>query len=886
MSQADTAPPSIPTPDSSVGRFPHGSEWVRADFHLHTRADREFSPEARVMEKHDYRQAYVAALRAASIRLGVVTNHNKFDREEFKELEKAAEREGIALFPGLEFSLREGIHLLIVFSHSWYEGEDRINNFLNAAFLGIPNYDAPNYPNSRFDLQETVAHLDVLGLGYFLMLAHVDDTNGLFKVLKGRTLEQFVQQEAFRRVLAIQKSGNLQNYQRLCQLAGREIACVQGSDRAHEGIGGIGQGRSGYLKLGSFDFEAVRFALGSAAERVAREAPSLGHSHIEAVRFEGGLLEGRRYSLNPGLNCLIGIRGSGKSSLLEAIRFAIGLPFGEKAQDREYKEKLLPHLVGSGGVVVVEARNHLGQVYEVRRIVNHAPDVYREGAMQPGVQVEGTVLRKPLYFGQKDLSATGEGFERDLVEKLVGDRLGGIRERIRGARQAVVEAVRGVRWTAEEAERLAAKLDELSGVEHQLGIYAQFGIEARLKEQLELEKDLRHCARTEQRVEALLRSLEEMLREHEDDIANVDRYRSEVSETFLEGYRQAFAPVREGLSTLHRLIDENRAALTKLRAMRGELETRQTTQKQEFAEVERQIAGELKAQGHEQVSTDEFKGLSRRQVALKQQVEELGARLAREHDREAVLAQALAALNEAWLQEFRTLEGALAGVNEAHGALRIETEFKGDRGSMEKRMEELFRGTGVRKDAFGALVEKYVDFGAIYRDLDEACKLARGKAEAFRERFLAELEALLTHQVENHFEVRYHDKPLRDHSLGQRASALMLFILSQRDNDLVLIDQPEDDLDNQTLYQEVIKLIKQLKPQMQFIFATHNANIPVLGDAEQILACRFEGEGMMVESGSVDDPRMQRRVVDVMEGGEEAFNERKRIYESWTLPNC
>lgn len=65
----------------------------------------------------------------------------------------------------------------------------------------------------------------------------------------------------------------------------------------------------------------------------------------------------------------------------------------------------------------------------------------------------------------------------------------------------------------------------------------------------------------------------------------------------------------------------------------------------------------------------------------------------------------------------------------------------------------------------------------------------------------------------------------------------MLFELSQQENEVVIIDQPEDDLNNQTIYDDVIKLIRKLKPSAQFIFATHNANIPVLGDAEQVIAC-------------------------------------------------
>jgi ABC-type multidrug transport system ATPase subunit len=140
---------------------------------------------------------------------------------------------------------------------------------------------------------------------------------------------------------------------------------------------------------------------------------------------------------------------------------------------------------------------------------------------------------------------------------------------------------------------------------------------------------------------------------------------------------------------------------------------------------------------------------------------------------------------------------------------------------------------------------------------------------------------LLTWQVPNLFRIEYHGKELREHSLGQRASALILFILSQHDNDVIVIDQPEDDLDNQTIFEDVIKLIRSLKKDIQFIFATHNANFPVLGDAEQVCACAFASGNADIQIGSIDEPGLQKAIVSIMEGGHEAFARRKEIYQLW-----
>jgi hypothetical protein len=212
--------------------FRNGTTWLRADFHLHTKADKEFLYNG---DEYDFVNAYISKLVEQNIRIGVITNHNKFDKGEFIALKKKALEQGIGLFPGVEFSLKEGIHILIVFDDVWYKGDtDDINEFLRTAFYGIRNYDTPPYPNSNCDLTNTVENLDKIGHNYFIVLAHVDTTNGLNEVLQGRTREAFVQHDSFEKVLAIQKSGNKERYDSLCQFAGRQVACVEGSDHAQK----------------------------------------------------------------------------------------------------------------------------------------------------------------------------------------------------------------------------------------------------------------------------------------------------------------------------------------------------------------------------------------------------------------------------------------------------------------------------------------------------------------------------------------------------------------------------------------------------------------------------------------------------------------------------
>src|SRR5690606_17030114 len=116
------------------------------------------------------------------------------------------------------------------------------------------------------------------------------------------------------------------------------------------------------------------------------------------------------------------------------------------------------------------------------------------------------------------------------------------------------------------------------------------------------------------------------------------------------------------------------------------------------------------------------------------------------------------------------------------------------------------------------------------------------------------------------------------------ATALLLLLLLGSDSPL-LIDQPEDDLDNRFIVDRVVNRMREEKRRRQFVFATHNANIPVLGDAELIIGLTTTGDPNRVQGtvrdehlGSIDESSVRRLVEDVLEGGREAFQLRRLKY--------
>ena len=113
-------------------------------------------------------------------------------------------------------------------------------------------------------------------------------------------------------------------------------------------------------------------------------------------------------------------------------------------------------------------------------------------------------------------------------------------------------------------------------------------------------------------------------------------------------------------------------------------------------------------------------------------------------------------------------------------------------------------------------------------------------------------------------------------STGQKCTTILPILLLDSDNPL-LVDQPEDNLDNRYIYDTVVNAIHRVKAHRQIILITHNPNIPVLGEASAVYVLTSDGErSSLANQGSVDDCKTE--IINLLEGGQEAFDRRKERY--------
>ncbi len=277
------------------------------------------------------------------------------------------------------------------------------------------------------------------------------------------------------------------------------------------------------------------------------------------------------------------------------------------------------------------------------------------------------------------------------------------------------------------------------------------------------------------------------------------------------------------------------------------------------------------------------------EYSLLEQAEKEAQRL--EEKRRTLLGQLRDVRHAAFLLRQETAGKIMGQIGDR---VKIEVVYQGQRKEYAQRLAEFFGGSKIpRKDLENIATNEDIADGGALADL-----VRKGKETLMEQAHLTEAQAerligFLDQETERWYELellapedevrvllRVDDRwvPLERLSAGQRATALLMILLTQIQHALI-IDQPEDDLDNRFVYEDVVKLLREQKGKRQVIVATHNPNIPVLAHGELVVALEAENErsGIRVQGG-IDKREVQDEVRRVMEGGDEAFLRRAEKY--------
>lgn len=208
----------------------------------------------------------------------------------------------------------------------------------------------------------------------------------------------------------------------------------------------------------------------------------------------------------------------------------------------------------------------------------------------------------------------------------------------------------------------------------------------------------------------------------------------------------------------------------------------------------------------------------------------------------------------------------------SHISQRYAGIFKGKAESQIK-MDQLLRRTEFdNEESVLKLVNDILM--VIDEDIDQSEKKVTNKAEFYN--YLFGLS-----YIGVSFKLKMGGHSLEELSPGERGIVLLIFYLAlSKNNTPIIIDQPEDNLDNQSVYNKLVPCICAAKKKRQVIIVTHNPNIAVACDAEQIIYCHMDKNKYAIayEAGSIENQKMKNHVVDVLEGTMPAFNLRKNKY--------
>lgn len=623
---------------------------------------------------------------------------------------------------------------------------------------------------------------------------------------------------------------------------------------------------------------------------------------IRSVRTTKGFLQNSRVSFSPGLTCIIGARGTCKSTLIETIRFAFDCapervailitPKKPGASESHPSQGLIPSTLGNGRVccAVEESGPQGATQITVERETGIPPQVYREGVRELS---DSSALHRIEIYSQGDLQliAQDDRLRLDLIDRPHRLKVDGFKSQRKKHAERLQELGPQIRAKRIEIESKRAEVRVLEALRTQLAELQRD--RPTLSEELDRERAT-HLERT-----GLLEKVESEFAVRKSVLEAVLSAlpTREVSPELLGGLDALELP--EAV-TLRGLLEEYRDHVTTTRAIFQEASEQDPSLL--LARLGAHLEG-LSAKYYELRQTQQaVNDTLKREDALKKQIEHLERQRAALEQMEADVAElskqrqehreAIQRINDE-ICSLRIKEVDL--INSRHSEVIILTLEQGVRSpGYAEKLSTLLKGSNLRSqpDVVRDLSEKIrpsdlVDIveksdasrlaTALNRDVGQMTRLIAHIADSPA---LYELDGVI---FEDRLEITMYDdgvlKPVGQLSKGQMATALLPLILRTADYPLIF-DQPEDDLDNRFIYKTLVEIVRSLKRERQLIFVTHNANIPVLGEADRVVVMQMETPLAAAAPicGSVDEAK--EHILNLLEGGKEAFRQRQKKYQA------
>ena len=655
--------------------------------------------------------------------------------------------------------------------------------------------------------------------------------------------------------------------------------------------------------MSDVSIEGLRQAFLDPKSRIGLNSPAgapetEAHPELVSLAWEGGFLGGVEISLNPNLNVLIGGRGAGKSTVIESLRYVLELdPIGDEAGKAH--QGIVRHVLRGGTKVSLRVRRHrpARREYVIERTVPNPPVVRDEDGQVSNLHPNDILPRTEVY-GQHEISELTRSGERltQLLDRFV-ERDQALTRRKADVHRELEKTRRALLDVTAEAGQVDERLATLPRLEETLQRYREAGLEERLRERSLLVREERVLDSIPERLAPLRGSLDNLRQELPLDRTFLSSRALEElpGKEILAAADAVFERLSNDLKEVAKRFDD---ALQRAEGELADVRSRWGERRDAVQDAYEKILRELRRGA---VDGEEFIRL-RSQIESLRPLQERRSLLGRLHEEHlGRRRELLTEWEELKAAEFRLLDRAARKVGrKLRSRVQVEVTAGGDRqplrqllrvevgGRLSEAIETLARVEGFSLPEFAASCRK--GSGAVESLYSVTPGQAKRLAEASEETLMRveELELPSTTAIR-----RLNTAPageplswqaLDDLSTGQKATAVLLLLLLESDAPLI-VDQPEDDLDNRFITEGVVPRMRAEKRRRQFVFSTHNANIPVLGDAELILGLTASGDAddgkariLPEHAGSIDAQSVRELVEELLEGGREAFEKRRLKY--------
>jgi len=900
-----------------------GLHFCNIDLHTHTPISECFSDKA-ITPEMIVDQAIKAGMKAIAI-----TDHNSGDWVDI--VKEAAIGKELIVFPGVEITVQPGVHVVAIFPED--KKTANITDLLTE--LGLLAKDRGKNTSSvtKYGISEVVSI--IISHEALPILAHIDIESGAWNELKkagasfiefwneskyaaveiiGEILPEEIGKDPYKRIPAYYWASDNPNPQ-------------NPTKHSHLGIGI----RYTQFKVDEpITWEGLRLCFQDPSTRIKpADHQSYSHPTIDSVFIEGGFLNEVNIKLSPNLNCLIGGRGTGKSCFLEIIRHAFDVD-PKTDQNKLQANGIVKNTFQAGSKISINMSLDSKSKYKLERSSGDTPKIFRFGETN-SLDIQPKDLLPIQVYGQKEVYEISRDvtFQLRLFDNYIGEILNPLQKEENQLINTLRDNSNQIEIISKEIEDIRGDVNNLGSISEQLHRMETSDFTSKLerKSSFDQEKDFLELVRSKQNEQKLY--LESIIATNKENWEEFQSITIEDSENCSLLTRQ-----KATIEEIYQLFDKS------IQAILNQIEEIQNRNKDEIVKWNNEYDEQEEAY---QMLLREYQGNStelkperyiflqseqRRLQGLSQKLTE------KKRDYQGILSTRRSLLLELRNNRRKQYEVRQDKATELTSALgkkvRITIWPQGNREEYLKQLETLFEGTRTRKDVLTQIAYKktteperpgqrpishqgnihfiipeiphYFDqidlVAAILKEKTASTEEESDLHNLFEVNSDAMRECISTLPPEKIFDLEILSipdlpiielqvssgelgyKPLKALSIGQKCTALLSLVLLESSAPL-LIDQPEDDLDNHFIFDQIVSTLRNAKEKRQFLIATHNANIPVSGDAELIVVLNANESHGWVEPdgiGSIDSQNIKQYVEHILEGGKDAFIIRKEKY--------